>query len=281
MGENIMDKEINGEMAVKGIILFIVGSVILILLFGSFYTISAGQRGVLLTFGKPSMDAKGEGLHFKIPIAQSIKKLEVRTTKLETEADSVTKDLQGVITIIALNYHLSPEETPNLYQEIGMAYNERIINPAIQESVKAVMAKYKIEELTDKRQEVSNGIKGFLTERLAKYYIVVDDFNIVNFAWSEKFKQAVEEKLTAEQFKLKAVMDLERIKVEKEQRITQAQAEAEALRLQKMEITPDLIKLRQIEVQRQAIEKWNGNLPQVTGGAIPFIDLREEPQILE
>ena len=50
-------------------------------------------------------------------------------------------------------------------------------------------------------------------------------------------------------------------------------AEAESLRLQKQEITPDLIKLREIEVQRQAIEKWDGHLPNVNGGAMPFLNL--------
>lgn len=251
----------------------VIGFVILGLLFSCFYIVSAGERGVVLTFGKPSMTAATEGIHFKIPIAQTVKKLEVRTQKIETEADSVTRDLQSVITIVALNYHVNPNEAPRLYQEVGMGYRERIINPSIQEAVKAVMARYRIEELTEKRQEVSKGIKEFLSERLGKYGMIVDDFNIINFGWSEEFRQSIEAKLTAEQKKLKAEMDLERIKIEKQQRITQAEAEAEALRLQKQVITLDLIRLRQIEVQRAAIEKWDGILPKVTGGAMPLVNL--------
>lgn len=253
--------------------------IICILLFGSFCIVPAGHRGVLLTFGKPSMVAMGEGLNMKIPLVQSVKKFEVKTQKIEVNADSASKDLQDVQTTIALNFHLSSEEIPRLYQEIGYAYRGRIIDPAIQESVKSVTAKFTAEELITRRPEVRLGIQQALDERLGKYYILVDDFNIVNFQFSEEFDKAIESKVTAEQLKLKAERDLERIKIEKEQIITSAQAEAEALRLQKQEITPDLVKLRQIEVQRLAIEKWNGELPTVTGGAMPFLDITSVSEV--
>lgn len=265
------------EKRIRNTISFaVVGIIVLILLLGSFSVVSAGERGVRLTFGKPSMDALDEGIHFKIPIVQSIKKLEVRTQKIETQADSASRDLQDVQTTIALNFHLMPDTTPRLYQQIGTDYKSRIIDPAIQESVKAVSARFTAEELVARRPEVREGIRQELVDKLGKYFIQVDDFNIVNFQFSAEFDKAIEQKVTAEQLKLKAERDLERIKIEKEQTITQAEAEAEALRLQKQEITPDLIELRKIEVQRTAVEKWNGILPKVTGGAIPFIQLDEE-----
>ncbi len=107
----------------------------------------------------------------------------------------------------------------------------------------------------------------------------MDDFNIVNFQFSEEFDKAIEAKVTAEQLKLKAATDLERIRIEADQKIAQAQAEATALNLQKLEITPDLVRLREIEVQREAVNKWNGELPQVTGGAMPFIDITSQANI--
>ena len=250
----------------------------IIIISGSIYTISAGNRGVLLTMGKPSMDSVGEGFHMKLPIIQSIKKMEVRTQKITTVADSASKDLQDVQTTIALNFHLSPEEVPKLYQQIGKAYGERIIAPSIQESVKAVTAKFTAEELITRRSEVRGNIQEMLSEKLNRYYMIVDDVNIENFQFSEEFDKAIESKVTAEQLKLKAQMDLERIRIEAEQTIAKAQAEATSLNLQKQEITPDLVKLREIEVQREAVAKWNGELPQVTGGAIPFIDMRVEEQ---
>lgn len=274
------------KKAQTGLIIFgVIAFVVLLILSMGVYIVPAGERGVLLTFGKPSMDAMGEGLHFKIPFAQTVKKLEVRTKKVEALAASVSRDLQNVETTLVLNYHLSPGEVPALYQEIGTAYEERIINPAIQESLKAVMARFTAEELTTKRSEVSMNIKEFLAERLKKYYVVVDDFNIVNFEFSEEFSKAIEQKVTSQQNKLKAEIELERIKIEKEQRIAQAEGEAEALRLQKTEITPDLLRQKELEVQRfalevqlKAIEKWNGMMPTVTGGAVPFLNFDTLPE---
>jgi len=116
-------------------------------------------------------------------------------------------------------------------------------------------------------------VKELLGKTLTAHGIIVDAFNVVNFDFSAGFNQAVEDKQTAEQRALKAKRDLERIKIEAEQKVTQARAEAEALRIQKQEVTPELIRLREIEVQREAVGKWNGILPNVTGGTIPFIQI--------
>ena len=115
-----MIEEITPKHVIKGAaILFAI-----LILFSSFYTISAGQRGVLLTFGKPDMESVGEGLHFKWPIGQKVKKFEVKTQKIELGADASSKDLQDVQTTIALNFHLRPSAVPSLYQEIGVNYHE-------------------------------------------------------------------------------------------------------------------------------------------------------------
>ncbi len=263
-----MNEEYNPTSSFSFVKIAMIVVPVMILLLMSVYTISAGERGVLLTFGKPNMDSVDEGLHFKFPIAQTVKKMEVRTQKIEVDADAASKDLQDVQTTIALNFHLNAGQVPSLYQEVGRAYVDRIINPAIQEAVKAVQARFTAEELISRRTEVRQEIQEVLTERLAKYYITVDDFNIVNFQFSEEFDKAIEDKVTAEQRKLKAEMDLERIKVEKEQKITQAEAEAESLRIQSIALSQnkDILELR-------AIEKWDGVMPKVTGGATPFVSL--------
>lgn len=268
-----MSKELREEVNIGRYIgLGILLLVVIIALFGSFYIVPTGHRGVVQTFGKPTMAPSEEGLHFKIPIAQSITNMEVRTKKIEVEADSSSKDLQDVKTTIALNYHLSPESTPRLFQEIGLDYENRIINPAIQEGIKAISARFTAEELVTKRASVRDDVKAFLVERLSNRNIIVDDFNIVNFQFSEEFDKAIEQKVTAEQLKLKADRDLERIKVEAQQKIAQAEAEAQALKLQKMEITEELVRLREIEMMNKAIDKWDGVMPQATSG-MPFIDV--------
>ncbi len=254
-------------------------ALILVLTLNPFVVIGAGERGVVLNFGAVQTDILGEGLHIRIPIMQKVVIMNVQVQKGEGQGDAASKDLQQVTTNVAINYHLNPLKVAHVYQTIGTfgQVGERIILPAVSESVKAATAQYTAEELISKRQEVREKIRQLLLVRLAVYGVVVDDFSIVNFSFSKEFSNAIESKTTAEQLKLKAERDLERIRIEADQKITQAQAEAESLRLQKENVTENLIKLRQIEMQQRAIEKWDGKLPQVTGAATPFIDLRGAP----
>jgi regulator of protease activity HflC (stomatin/prohibitin superfamily) len=240
-----------------------------------FVVINAGNRGVITTFGKVNPTVLEEGLHFRIPIMQQVAEINVQIQKGEGDGDAASRDLQQVHAKIALNYHLIPNRVAETYQLIGdlNSVGDRIIIPAVQEATKATTAKYTAEELISKRPEVRDQISQFMRDRLLRHGIQIDEFSIVNFRFSESFNQAIEAKTTAEQLKLKAERDLERIRVEAEQKIASAKAEAESLRLQKQEITPDLLKLREIENQRVALEKWDGHLPQVTGGSIPLVNL--------
>jgi len=238
--------------------------------------IGAGQRGVVLNFGAVQKNVLGEGLHFRVPIMQSVAIMDVKVQKAVTDAASASSDLQDVTSSVALNYHIIPDKANVVYQTIGVEFKERVIDPAIQEVMKAVSAKYSAEELITKRPAVSEAMRATLAERLLAYNIAVDAVSIVGFSFSKIFMEAIESKQTAEQLALKAKRDLERIKIEAEQKITAAQAEAESLRLQRANISTDLIELRKIEANLKAIDKWNGILPQVTGGgAIPFIGVGE------
>ena len=260
---------------IKYVVLAIVALVLLSWL-NPFVVINAGHRGVITTFGKVNPTVLEEGLHFRIPIMQQVREINVQIQKAEGDGDAASRDLQQVHTKIALNYHLIPTRVAETFQLVGdlNSVGDRIIVPAVQEAFKATTAKYTAEELISKRPEVRDQISQFMKDRLLRHGIAIDEFSIVNFRFSESFNQAIEGKTTADQLKLKAERDLERIKVEAEQKIASAKAEAESLRLQKQEITPDLLRLREIENQRLALEKWNGQLPQVTGGSVPMINIK-------
>ena len=238
--------------------------------------ISAGERGVLTTFGKPDEQVYDPGIHFRMPLAQSMHLMDVRLQKGEGEGDAASKDLQSVHTRIAINYHLDPRQAVNVFRNIGPTTEvaaDRIIIPAAQEAVKAVTARFTAEELISRRTEVRDAIGNLLRQKMERHGLVLDEFAIVNFAFSRSFSEAIEAKVKAEQDKLKAERDLQRIEVEAKQKVASAKAEADALALQRQQITPDLLQLRKIENERAAIEKWDGKLPGVTGGATPFIQL--------
>ena len=253
--------------------LLVAAVVLFVLMFAKpWVTVGPGQRGVVMNFGAVQPGVLDEGLHLRIPIMQEVAMLDVKVQKAVTDTVAASADLQDVTSTVALNYHLVPDKANVVYQAIGSSYKERIIDPAILEVVKAVTARYSAEELITKRPQVSEAMRLALTERLKEYNIAVDAFSIVAFSFSKVFAEAIEAKQTAEQLALKARRDLERIKIEADQKITAAKAEAESLRLQRANISADLIELRRIEANLKAIEKWNGILPQVTGsGGVPLI----------
>lgn len=253
----------------------LVGLIVLVVLlfvaFGSFYTVGAGQRGVLLTFGSASDVAYEPGLHLKAPIIQQVVIMDVTTQKYESDASAASQDLQTVSGKLATNYHLAPESVPSIYKTLGMDYAVKVIQPLEQEIVKSVTAKYTAEQLITKREEVRQDIKAALTERLAPRGIIVEEVSIVNFDFSSSFNQAIEQKVTAEQNALKEQNQLKVVEYQAQQRIAQANGEAEAIKIQAQSVAAqggaDYVKL-------QAIQKWDGKMPQFVGsGGMPFISI--------
>jgi len=253
--------------------LLVILGIVIVVFFGPVYTIDATERGVLLTWGKVSDKAIDPGIHFRIPIVQTVERFNVKTQKYEAEGTAASKDLQTVNTQVAVIYHLMPESVPRIYAELGQNYGESVIQPTVQEVLKASAARFSAEELITNRSIVASTIQDLLYQRLRIYGIVVESTAITDFRFSESFTQAIEAKVTDSQQMLKSETDLKRIEVEAQQKVTQARAEADALNLQKQAITPELIELRKVEMQTKAVEKWDGKLPTYTGGAMPFLDV--------
>src|SRR3989338_94948 len=267
---NVFDLEsIENHKKIKKIFPFLLFAFLLvIILFGALGTIGAGERGVLLRFGAVKEKVFEEGLYLKVPLIDEVIIMDVKIQKDEVPATASSKDLQIITSKIAINYHLSPDKVNNVWQDVGKEYNSRIIAPSIQEAVKAVTAKFTAEELIVKREDVKNQIKINLAERLIKNNIIVDEINITAFDFSQAFNEAIEAKVTAEQLKLKAEMDLERIKIEADQRVAESQGKATAIRIEAQALTsnPQIVELRWIE-------KWDGKTPTYWGGASPFIGI--------
>ena len=206
------DEEMMKRTIFKSVGFTILAIIILIVLFGSFYIIQAGQRGVLLTFGNADLTPKAEGLHFKFPLIQKLVKMDIQTQKYEAELTAASRDLQDVKAKIAINYHIIPDQVPVIYRDIGLSYAEKIIYPLEQEANKATTALFTAEELVTKREEVKEKMQTLLAERLRERGIVVEGISIINFAFSDSFTQAIENKVTAEQNALAAKNKLEQIK---------------------------------------------------------------------
>jgi regulator of protease activity HflC (stomatin/prohibitin superfamily) len=250
-----MDRE---EKAVVNLIVASVTAIIALMAVWSSGTIvGAGQQAVVTRFGEVRGDTLKSGLHWIFPFVDKAHILDIREQKEQVDVDSASKDLQSVTGTIALNYHLEAGKVNDLYREVGLLYKERIIDPSIQESFKSATAKFTAEELITRRTEVKEAAKSLLSERLAERYIVLDDLSIVNFGFSVEFDKAIESKVTAEQRLLEAQYKLET--AQKDAQAMKAQADA-------LEQNTQLVEWERLKIQREAITKWNGTMPNVYGG---------------
>jgi regulator of protease activity HflC (stomatin/prohibitin superfamily) len=271
--KNFFVSERDGKVYVGRIIMstIIFFFVLLPVLFGSWSIVNAGERGVRVRFGA-AISTVGEGFNLKVPYIDKIVKMDVKVQKDEVEASAASKDLQTVSSKLAVNFNLSPDYALSIYKSVGIDYKSRLIDPALQESVKAATSKYTAEELITKREVVRDEIKTTLSEKMIPYGIIIDQVNIINFDFSESFNKAIEAKVTAEQDALAAKNKLEQSKYEAEQRIAQAKGEAEAIKIQAQAISSqggaDYVALK-------SIEKWDGKLPgqMIPNATLPFINL--------
>lgn len=243
---------------------------ILACLFESFTIVSAGHIGVQQTLGSVSMQTLGEGVHFVNPIS-SVRNVDVRVVKAQLKnSNAGTKDLQVVHTDIVVNYRIDGSKAAHIYKEFGLDLEDKILMPAINESFKSVTAHYNSEELITQRDKVSNGILEELQSKVAPYGLQISSVSLVNFGFSNEYQNAIEQKVISTQATLKAEQDLKRIQVEAEQAIAKAKGEAEAIRIQSQAIQSQG---GAAYVNLKAIEKWDGKLPNVNGGAMPFINV--------
>ncbi|MFY9234731.1 MAG: prohibitin family protein [Fimbriimonadaceae bacterium] len=176
-------------------VLLIIGGI----LFAGVVIVPAGNRAVLLRFGAVAGTLE-EGIHVITPGVDSVVLMEVRTQKEESKATAASRDLQTVTTSLALNFHVDPSKVGTLYRNVGTEYTRRIIDPAVQESIKTVTARYTAEELIKNRAQVKSEVEQDITRRLKAYELIVEPagLSITNFDFSPEFNKAIEQKQVAQ-----------------------------------------------------------------------------------
>lgn len=240
-----------------GVVVFLV----VILAFSSFITVGAGERGVLMTWGAVVPGVLSPGLHFKLPLAQTVARMNVQVQKSQAAETAASLDLQDVTTTVATNWHILPNDAEWVYQNVGNegALVSKIIKPAISNAVKSVTAHYNADDLIVHRDKVRSQIDDQITNELKQYRVLTDSVNITDFRFSTQFAQAIEQKQVAQQHAQQAKFDLQKAQVVAQQRIVEAKAQAESQHLLQQSLTTQII-------QQQAIAKWDGHLPDVVGG---------------
>lgn len=253
-----------GEFNIPKIIIHaIIGLVALVIVFGSVGTVSAGYKGVRIQFGAV-IGTVDEGLYFKIPFIQTVKKVNTQTQVVYFDKEGnalggASKDLQIVTMKVIFNYKVLDSKATDIYSRYQTVANHQVavIEPILRDSVKAASAKYTAEELVTKRQEFIAEAEKNLREQIQSKadLVIFERLNVVDIDFSKSFNASIEAKVTAEQDALAAKNKLEQIKFEAEQKIETAKADAEAIRIQAQAINSqggaDYVAL-------QKIKAWDG-----------------------
>ena len=259
-----------------GIILILL--VLFIVLWGTFVIIPAGHRGVVLWWGSVEKRIMGEGLNFKVPIAETVIKVDVKVQPHPfKEIDAASKEYQIVKLTGMMNFHIDPSYVNELYQKVGLDFANKVIDPAFNDFVKEVVPIYQITEVLPKREEIRKRAMGKLGDNLARYHIIVDDIYFANIRFSPEYERAIEAKQVAQQQVETQRQVLAQREIEAQQKVATAKGEAESIQVvaQGQAKANDALSrsISPILVQYKSIEKWNWILPQVSGTAMPFINL--------
>jgi len=276
----------NWGLKVGKLISYIIGGLFLIIMFfSSWFTVAPWERAFVVTFGSIWNEVYDSWFHFKNPLADRVT-MNVQTKKVEIIATAASKDLQNVTAKVAVNYNI----IPSAVREIKKTFWDedtielRLIQPSVQDSIKAATAMFTAEELITKRLAVSDNIVKNIKDKVQKQWIQISSVNIMDFNFSESFNQAIESKVTAEQEAQRAKNNLARIEFEgrqlvvqataqKEAAIAKAQAEAESIRIQSEAIQKNW---GQEYVELKRIEKWDGKLPtqMIPNSTVPFLNVK-------
>ena len=243
-----MNNDKKNMLAGYGCLIFII---IIILFLGSFKTIKSGEVGLKVRFGKIVNTELTEGVNFKIPFVEKIVKVNTKVQKSELKTEASTKDLQIVNASVVVNYRVDTNLAVQLYKTVGSDYNNTVLLPAIKESIKTAIAGYNAEEITTNRKTVSDNCLNTIQEKVLKYGIIIEDFNLTDFGFTDEYTKAIEQKQVAEQ-------NLEKAKLDAEKKLVEANAEKQANELKNQTLTDQVL-------QEKLIEKWNGTLPSYYG----------------
>ncbi len=249
-------------------------------LFDGIVNVPAGNVAVIFDRGDGVLEKSlPEGLHFKIPFWQVATLVDTRLQEMSilvqdksTEPiNALTRDGQQVNIDATVQYYISAENAPKIYQKIGSDYQKKIIMPGVRSIVREIVTGYDSKELfaQEKREEASRRIREKLTANYAEGFITLKDILVRNVGFSDNYLKSIEEKKIAEQKVQRAEFEQQEAKVRKETTIIDAQGQAESIRLKgdALRNSPEVIQLQFVEKLAPNVS-W-GILPD---GAVPLID---------
>lgn len=268
-GGGNMEKDFLGKLLLP-IVVVVLG----LLAFSSYFIVPPGEVAIKTRMGSV-VDSYSEGLHFKMPFLESVLKFSIQIQRADIKTQAFSKDLQTMTSHLVVNHRIQKGTAVSVYRNLGPNYVETVVDPTVQEIFKSIAAKFSAEKIIAERNLLVEEINKSVKDKLLVQEIIVTDIAVVDLDFTDQFLKAVEDKQVADQQAQMAGKLVEKAKRDAEQQIAKSKGEAEALRMQREQVTPSLIELRKVDAQLKAIEKWNGVLPGYVGAGVPFISIEK------
>ncbi len=232
--------------------------------------VDTGERGVETRWGKVISGNLSEGLYFYNPFITTMNIFNIKTVKKSLKTTAYTKDVQTATLEYSINYNLDPEAPVKIIKTVGLAWEDILIPPIVESTIKNVLGKWDALDLVENRAVASQSIYNSIKTQFASNGIVLSYFSIDNVDFSKEFEAAVEAKVIAVQKANQAKNRTIEVQEEANQKLISAKAEAQA-----MQIKSDALARNNNLIQYEAVHKWDGELPEyMLGNSVPFINIK-------
>ncbi len=253
-------------------LMFVVVAMALLLSGCGIKVVETGKRGVKVRFGEVIGQPLPEGLYFYNPVTTSIKELNVREVKQTATTNVYSKDAQVVEVTDTLNFKPIAAQIAELYKNVGYDWSDVLIKQILEGNIKEVSGKYVAVDLIEQRQAFGNQIITELTAEFAKKRVELISFEVSDMNFDDDFETAVKNKVIAVEQAKEAQNRTVKIREEADQKIIAAKAEAESMR-----IRSNALKENKGLVDYEAVQKWDGKLPQqMFGNSMPFVNIKQK-----
>lgn len=233
--------------------------------------VDTGHRGVQTRFGEvdEKLGSLPEGLYFYNPVTTSMIEMNVQMLKWEGTANTYTKDVQQADIKYVMNFHLDPAYAHIIFKTVGKSWENTLVPQVVSGIMKQVIGTYDAVDLIEHRAKATADIQKAITEALLPRHVMFDRIELVNIQYHKEFEKAVEDKVVAVQRAIEEKNKTVQIQEQAKQQVIQAEATAKS-----MKIRGDALVANPKLVDYEAVQKWDGKLPQyMLGGALPFINV--------
>jgi prohibitin 2 len=268
----------NGEgqpvLPVRKIVLWVIVAIVAIIIVSvagcGIKVVDTGQRGVKTRFGEITSTSLPEGLYFYNPITSTIIEIDTRVQRQDGETESYTRDVQQANIKYTLNYRLQQDHAHITYRDVGRDWEQKLIPQVVLGTLKEVVGKWDAVDLISNRDKATTTAFEQIRTNLAERFVEVSRFEITDISYTTEFETSVEQKVIAQQKAIEEQNRTKQIEEQARQKVLSAEAEAKS-----MQIRAEALEQNAKLVEWEAVQKWNGVLPQYMLGSstTPFINL--------